>query len=98
LVAGLGRVHALGRVDVPVWSDGRVRAQETPGEGARRRCRGVPAPGSSAVVDDVWADKVQSALVKSDKRINKAIDLGDYDELQKALAKSDAEVSDAITT
>jgi uncharacterized membrane protein len=58
-------------------------------------------PGSSAVaavVDDVWADKVESALVKSDKRINKAIDSGDYDELQKALAKSDAQVSDAITT
>ena len=56
-------------------------------------------PGSSAVVavvDDVWADKVESALVKSDKRINKAIDSDDYDELQKALSKSSADVSDAI--
>ncbi len=33
------------------------------------------------------------ALVKSDKRINKAIDAGDYDELQKAMAQSSDEVS-----
>ena len=58
-------------------------------------------PGSSAVVavvDDQWADKVENALVKSDKRINKAIDSGDYDELQKAIAKSSDEVSGAITS
>ena len=57
-------------------------------------------PGSSAVVavvDDEWADKVEAALVGSDKRINKAIDSGDYDELQKAFAKSSDEVSGAIT-
>jgi uncharacterized membrane protein len=57
-------------------------------------------PGSSAVVavvDDVYADKVEGALVNSDKRINKAIDSGDYDDLKKALSKSGAEVSDAIT-
>ncbi len=58
-------------------------------------------PGSSAVVavvDDVHADKVENALVKSDMRINKAIDSGDYDEVQKAIAKSSDEVSDAITS
>jgi len=58
-------------------------------------------PGSSAVVavvDDTYADKVENALVKSDKRINKAIDSGDYDQLQKAISKSSSEVSDAITT
>jgi len=58
-------------------------------------------PGSSAVVavvDDIYADKVEKALVKSDKRINKAIDSGDYDQLQKAISKSSSEVSDAITT
>ena len=58
-------------------------------------------PGSSAVVavvDDQWADKVQSALVKSDKRINKAIDSGDYEELQKAISKSSDDVSGAITS
>ena len=58
-------------------------------------------PGSSAVVaivDDVWADKVEAALVKADKRINKAIDKGDYDELEKALAKSSDEVAAAVTS
>ena len=37
------------------------------------------APGTSAVVvvaDDVYADKVENALVKADKRVNKAIDSG----------------------
>lgn len=55
-------------------------------------------PGSSAVVavvDDKWADKVESALVKADKRISKAIDSGDYDELQRAVEKSETEVKDA---
>ncbi len=51
-----------------------------------------------AVVDDVYADKVENALVKSDKRINQAIDKGDYDELQKAIAKSQDEVSGAVTS
>jgi uncharacterized membrane protein len=57
-------------------------------------------PGSSAVVavvDDQWADKVEGALVNSDKRINKAIDSGDYDQLQTAISQSSDEVSDAIT-
>jgi uncharacterized membrane protein len=58
-------------------------------------------PGSSAVVavvDDTYADKVENALARSDKRINKAIDSGDYNKLQDAIAKSSDEVSDAITT
>jgi len=56
-------------------------------------------PGSSAVVavvDDQWADRVENALVNSDKRINKAIDAGDYEQLQKAIAKSSDEVAGAI--
>ncbi len=58
-------------------------------------------PGSSAVVavvDDTWADKVEAALVNSDKRINKAIDKGDYDELQKAIAQSSDEVTKAANS
>jgi len=51
-----------------------------------------------AVVDDQWADKVENALVKSDKRITQAIDSGDYETLKDALAKSDTEITDAITT
>jgi uncharacterized membrane protein len=60
----------------------------------------LPAGSSAvvAVVDDQYADKVENALVKSDKRINKAIDSGDYQELQKAISKSNAEVSGAITS
>ena len=58
-------------------------------------------PSSSAVVavvDDVYADKVEAALVNSDKRINKAIDQGDYDKLRKALEKSGDEVSEAVSS
>ena len=58
-------------------------------------------PGSSAVVavvDDVYADKVEAALVNSDKRINKAIDKDDYDELQKAIAESSDEVTKAVNS
>ena len=51
-----------------------------------------------AIVDDTYADKVENALARSDKRINKAIDSGDYNKLQDAIAKSSDEVSDAITT
>ncbi len=56
-------------------------------------------PGSSAVVavvDDLWADRVEAALVNSDKRISAAIDQGDYDELERAIADSSEEVSDAM--
>ena len=58
-------------------------------------------PGSSAVVaivDDTYADRVEAALVNSDKRINKAIDKDDYDELQKALAQSSDEVTKAVNS
>ena len=60
----------------------------------------LPAGSSAvvAVVDEMYADKVEGALVKSDKRINKAIDKDDYDALQKAISKSADEVSDAITS
>ena len=58
-------------------------------------------PGSSAVVaivDDTYADRVEAALVNSDKRINKAIDKDDYDELQKALDQSSAELTKAASS
>jgi uncharacterized membrane protein len=56
-------------------------------------------PNSSAVVviiDDKYLDGVEKALVKADKRVNKAIDADDYDQLQKAIAKSDDEVGKAV--
>lgn len=49
------------------------------------------APGTSAVVavvDDKWADRVENALTRADKRISKAIDTDDYEKLQKALEQS----------
>ncbi|WP_158866786.1 DUF1269 domain-containing protein [Leifsonia sp. AG29] len=60
----------------------------------------LPAGSSAvvAIVDDKWADKVEAALVKADKRISKAIDSGDYDEMQKAIEKSEAEVGNAAAT
>ena len=57
-------------------------------------------PGSSAVVavvDDVYADKVEEVRARQlGQRINKAIDNDDYDELQKALAQSSDEVTKAV--
>ncbi len=58
-------------------------------------------PGSSAVVaivDDAFTDGVGATLVNSDKRINKPIDKGDYDELQKAVAQSSDEVTNAVVS
>lgn len=58
-------------------------------------------PGSSAVVavvDDTWADKVEAALVKADKRIAKAIDEDDYKKLEQAIEKSEDEVSKAANS
>ncbi len=56
-------------------------------------------PGTSAiaaVVEDDYADRVESVLVKADKKISKAIDSGDYDKIKKAVAKSGDNVADAI--
>lgn len=56
-------------------------------------------PGSSAVLvvaDDTYADRIDRALAKADKRISKAVDKGDYEELQKAIEKSGEQVADAI--
>ncbi len=56
-------------------------------------------PNSSAVVvvvDNRYLDRVQSALVKSDKQVSKAISKDDYADLQKALQKSDDEVTKAV--
>lgn len=58
-------------------------------------------PGSSAVVaivDDVWADRVEAALVKADKRINKAIDKGDYDAVVKAVNEGDEKIIQAAAS
>ena len=48
------------------------------------------------VVDDTYLDRVDKALTKSTKKINKAVDSGDVDELTKALQDADKNVSDAV--
>ena len=48
------------------------------------------------VIDNRYLDGVEQALGKASKRVNKAIDSGDYDKLQKALAKSGDEIGDAV--
>ena len=56
-------------------------------------------PGSSAVivvVDDTYADRVEKALAKSTKKINKAVDSGDYEKLTKALQDADKNFGVAI--
>ena len=56
-------------------------------------------PGSSAIVvvlDDQYLDRVDKALTKADKKVNKAIDSGDYDKINKAIADAGDNVSDAI--
>lgn len=56
-------------------------------------------PGTSAVivlVDDMYLDRVDRALTKSSKKINKAVDSGDVDKLEKALDDADKRVSKAV--
>ena len=59
------------------------------------------APGTSAivaVVDDKWADRVENALNRADKRISKAIDADDYDKLRKAIEESADDVVEQINS
>lgn len=59
------------------------------------------APGTSAVVavvDDKWADNVEKALTRADKRISKAIDSDDYDKLRKAIEESADDVVEQINS
>ncbi|WP_194396074.1 DUF1269 domain-containing protein [Microbacterium atlanticum] len=59
------------------------------------------APGTSAlvaVVDDRWADNVEKALIRADKRISKAIDADDYEKLRKAIEESADDVVQQINS
>lgn len=59
------------------------------------------APGHSAlvaVVDDRWADKVEKALRRADKRVSRAIDADDFDRLRKAIAESADDVIEQINS
>jgi uncharacterized membrane protein len=55
-------------------------------------------PGSSAivaVVDDLYLDRVDSAVAKATKKVSKAIDKGDYDAVVKAVNEGDEKIIDA---
>ncbi len=55
-------------------------------------------PGSSAIValiDDKYLDRVERALTRSTKRVEKAVDSEDYDKLEKALSESSKQVRSA---
>lgn len=59
------------------------------------------APGTSAivaVVEDRWADNVEKALERSDKRISKAIDSDDYEKLREAIEKSADDIVEQINS
>jgi uncharacterized membrane protein len=56
-------------------------------------------PGSSAivaVVDDVYLDRVDKAVERATKRINKAIEKGDYDAVVRAVNKGDEKIIEAV--
>ncbi len=48
------------------------------------------------VADDRYADRIDRALTKSSKKINKAVDSGDYEKLEKELEDADKRVSKAV--
>jgi len=56
-------------------------------------------PGSSAIVavaEDTHLDRIDKALAKSSKKINKAIDSGDYNKLKTELTNAGYRIEDAI--
>ena len=56
-------------------------------------------PGTSAVIvvaDDTYADRIDHALEKSIKKVNKAVDKGDYEKLEKELEDADKRITDAV--
>jgi uncharacterized membrane protein len=58
-------------------------------------------PGSSAIVaviDDKYLDRIDDALAKAEKKINKAIDREDYEELEKAIKEGGDRVAKAIAS
>ena len=58
----------------------------------------LPADSSAIVVlvDDAYLDRVDKSLVKASKKINKAVDKGDYDKVVKALESGAEGVADAV--
>ena len=56
-------------------------------------------PGCSAIVaviDDEYLDRVDAAVADAEKKVNKAIDKGDYDEVVKALNEGGQQIVEAV--
>jgi len=56
-------------------------------------------PGSSAIVaviDDEYLDRVDAALADATKKVDKAIDKGDYDEVVKALNEGGEKIVETV--
>jgi uncharacterized membrane protein len=58
----------------------------------------LPVDSSAVVVviDIIYLDRVEKALGDASKKINKAIDSGDYEKLEKALDKAQDKVGKAV--
>jgi uncharacterized membrane protein len=58
----------------------------------------LPAGSSAivAVIDDLYLDRVDAAVNKAVKKVNKAIDKGDYDAVVKAVNEGDEKIIDAV--
>jgi uncharacterized membrane protein len=58
----------------------------------------LPADSSAivAIVDDLYLDRVDAAVSRAVKKVNKAIDKDDYDALVKALDEGGEKIADAI--
>ena len=58
----------------------------------------LPANSSAivAVVDDRYLDKIDSAVDHATKKVNKAIDKGDYDDVVKAVNEGGEKIVDAV--
>lgn len=58
-------------------------------------------PGSSAIVaivDDLYLDRVDKAISKATKKVNKAIESGDYDAVVKAVNEGDEKIIEAASS
>lgn len=56
-------------------------------------------PGTSAILvvaDDTYADRIDRALEKSVKKVNKAVEKGDYEKLEQELEAADKRITDAV--
>jgi uncharacterized membrane protein len=49
-----------------------------------------------AVVDDQYLDRIDKVVTKASKKVNKAVDKGDYDAVVKALNEGGQQVVDAV--